>query len=223
MRITGLIAGFLIAFIHSATPLGAQTLGHGTEILDGARVPSAVVTATSVHLKQFHVEPTATTALASAGLTRRATMAHRWTKSGGAPQRQWLDTKTLQLVPVGFATADGNHGNTTPFQTLAAQSLSETLSRPTTPMFDVDHAVATMLEEYQPMFQQRGRTRQRTAQSGNSEVWKWVGAGMMVVGGLAVLNGVVWCPTAGIDVCTGPLVVGGAMAGGGWYIFNRNR
>lgn len=71
--------------------------------------------------------------------------------------------------------------------------------------------------------EQRTRTRPQGNRrgSGGSEAWKWVGVGMMVIGGLWVIVGLAWCGVGA--VCARPLVVGGVMAGGGWYVFNNNR
>ena len=68
---------------------------------------------------------------------------------------------------------------------------------------------------------QRTRTRPQANRGGGSEAWKWVGVGMMVIGGLWVIDGLAWCGVGG--VCARPLVVGGVMAGGGWYVYNNNR
>ena len=71
--------------------------------------------------------------------------------------------------------------------------------------------------------EQRTRTRPQANRrgSGGSEAWKWVGVGMMVIGGLWVIDGLAWCGVGA--VCARPPVVGGVMAGGGWYVFNNNR
>ena len=93
--------------------------------------------------------------------------------------------------------------------------------------FDVDdlvaQSVATMLEETNPMLQQRGRTRERSAQSGGSPERKWLGVGMMVVGGLWALTRLECVAAGGGGFCTPGLVIGGGLAGFGYYLFAANR
>ena len=90
----------------------------------------------------------------------------------------------------------------------------------------VTQSVATMLEETNPMLQQRGqrgRIRERAAQSGGSPERKWLGVGMMVVGGLWALTRLECVAAGGGGFCTPGLVIGGGLAGFGYYLFAANR
>ncbi len=94
---------------------------------------------------------------------------------------------------------------------------------------DVDRLVAEVLE--------RGvllqRTRSRSRPTGNSNTMKWVGVGMLGLGGLLALNGAL--STCGADfnvgragsvsidtsMCTGRVGIGGGIAAAGLFMMLR--
>ena len=107
---------------------------------------------------------------------------------------------------------------------------------------DVDMAVTQAVDRYNERFfaprvaplAQRTRTRPQNTRNGGSEGWKWVGVGMMVVGGLAAVNGALstcggsytqTLTTVSVDThaCWGHVAVGAGIVGVGWYLFDRNR
>ena len=76
---------------------------------------------------------------------------------------------------------------------------------------------------------QAAATQSQSASS-NSNALKWVGVGMMIAGGLWTLSALQCGAVAAgsnIDgiggVCTGTLILGGGVAGAGWFVFDRNR
>lgn len=109
----------------------------------------------------------------------------------------------------------------------APRRYPEALAAAAAPRFDLDaivaQSVATVLEEANPMLQQRGRTRQRAAQGGGSPERKWLGVGMMVVGGLWALSRLECVAATGGSFCTPGLVIGSGLAGAGYYLFAANR
>ena len=76
---------------------------------------------------------------------------------------------------------------------------------------------------------QTAATQSQSASSNNNAL-KWVGVGMMVLGGAWTLSALqcgavaVGSDVDGIGgVCTSTLVLGGGLAGAGWFVFDRNR
>ena len=65
--------------------------------------------------------------------------------------------------------------------------------------------------------------------SSNNNVLKWVGVGLMVVGGLWAIDAALCGSVAAANnvdvggVCTGTLVAGAGVGGAGWFLFDRNR
>ena len=127
---------------------------------------------------------------------------------------------TLHAVHLGIGVADTDRGSTTLL--FAAPSLTDLLVEQPPRAFDIDQALAAVLDTHDIAFMQRTRQRPQRSQAGSGDpVLKWVGVGLMVVGGLGVLNSVAWCGANA--VCTTPLVVYGGAAGVGWYLFANNR
>ena len=197
--LAGLVLGFLVV---SSMPLGAQTFGDVAGVLNVQGLPLQSARP-FVPVQQFRVDPTAMPVPAS----------------DAPPNREWFHTTTRPFAHLGGVQRDGIV-HLLPL--LPAPSLSNLLSEPTPRTFDLDQALAAVLDTHNLAFMQRTRQRpQRTQASSGDPVLKWVGVGLMVVGGLGVLNSVAWC---GLNtVCTTPLVVYGGAAGVGWYLFANNR
>ena len=130
-------------------------------------------------------------------------------------------TPALHTVRLGVGVAEANRGNTTLLFT--APSLADLLVEQPPRTLDLDQALAAaVFNTHDPIFMQRTRQRPQRTQAGSGDpVLKWVGVGLMVVGGLGVLNSVAWCGANA--VCTTPLVVYGGAAGVGYYLFANNR
>ena len=101
------------------------------------------------------------------------------------------------------------------------------------PAFDLDRAIAGVLEEQTAVLLQRTRTRppRRTSGGGNPTL-AWAGIGMLAVGGILAINGAV--STCGVsissdfrDVSTSPCWtragVGAGVGALGAFLFMKNR
>ena len=101
------------------------------------------------------------------------------------------------------------------------------------PAFDLDRAVAGVLEDQTALLLQRTRTRpaRRTSGGGNPTL-AWAGVGMLAVGGILAINGAV--STCGVsvsrdflDVSTSPCWtragVGAGVGALGAFLFMKNR
>ena len=101
------------------------------------------------------------------------------------------------------------------------------------PAFDLDRAVASVLEEQTAVLLQRSRTRpERGTSGGGNPTLAWVGVGMLAVGGVLAINGAV--STCGVsvsrdflDVSTSPCWtragVGAGVGALGAFLFMKNR
>lgn len=101
------------------------------------------------------------------------------------------------------------------------------------PAFDLDRAVAGVLEERPALLLQRTRTRPaRRASGGGNPTLAWAGIGMLAVGGILAINGAV--STCGVsvsrdfrDVSTSPCWtragVGAGVGALGAFLFMKNR
>ena len=113
-------------------------------------------------------------------------------------------------------------------QTLDLQAFNAATQPARSTTIDLDRVIANALDmRYATDAPLAQRTRTRPAQSqasGENQALKWVGVGLMVVGGLSILDSVAWCSVpGGGSFCTRPLIVGGAVTAGGYILFDRNR
>ena len=141
-------------------------------------------------------------------------------------------TPPLHAVRLGVGVAEADRGSTTPL--FAAPSLADLLVEPSARTFDIDQALATVLDIRGPAFMQRTRQRPTRPTSAGNPALTWVGVGLMVAGSIVAISGAL--RTCGGSVsgtltnlkvdthaCWTHVAVGGGMGGVGWYLFANNR
>ena len=135
---------------------------------------------------------------------------------GGLRDHPRLTVTTPQSAPVSVRAAYERSGSPV---LLSGPALADLLGARSLRPFEVDDAIVLLPEAHALL--QRTRARPARQASSGDPVLKWVGVGLMVVGGLGALNSVAWCGVGA--VCTTPLIVYGGAAGFGWYLFSNNR
>ena len=138
--------------------------------------------------------------------------------------------KNMGLGRILRRPSNGNYIPTpAPARHLAASRL-RLLAELTTPRsLDINRALDQALTmklstETSPMFGRPAQTGQPTAQGG-SPVLKWVGVGLMGLGGLVTWDGADCASVLGYgnSLCTRRLAFGGGLAAGGLYLFLANK